>query len=546
MTPSITILNRLLPRTRSTDGVRSLRAEVRDGLWMLGRQWQMGEFEGDDAATLTSVRVHSWQTTFAGTSNTTLPLDTEVEQEAVPNSLFLQVQAGAYFIKLLRNKNASKYLNVILAHFPLEKNTLKEWDSEALELFTGTNGKIPDGCKILGYQSNSTQKKWSEWIESGEVQATDKTILQDIHSAFRAWFERTYRQNMSPLPKPITQTAWQKESLNYKVEKKSGDILLQCSTYEGQNLDWQHFDLVQGSIPSLPTNQRGFLPAPVRFKGMPHPRYWQMEEGAVNFGQLQHSATGVLTMAFAEFGLSYSNDWFYVPFSLKVNTLCRINRIEVFDNFSTSSSFIENSVSPELNPLRRFTMYATQRPGSDESLGILYFPPVSTKILQGEPIESVRFLRDEMANMVWAVETRLPSNTGQGIDTKRMTSPNATNAVKANAANRLNYKVGTLPPRQWVPFIPVKRDSRLMLQRARFPGSQPPEGILLTEHKPTWSINEEIVTRAGIIVERKWKRTRWLNGKVVTWLGRRTSTGLGEGSAGLQWDTVMPTSVEAI
>ena len=28
---------------------RALRAEVRDPLWMLTRQWQMGEFQGDDA-----------------------------------------------------------------------------------------------------------------------------------------------------------------------------------------------------------------------------------------------------------------------------------------------------------------------------------------------------------------------------------------------------------------------------------------------------------------------------------------------------------------
>src|ERR1700754_2683033 len=35
------------PSTNNFD--RALRAEVRDALWMLTRQWQMGEFEGDDA-----------------------------------------------------------------------------------------------------------------------------------------------------------------------------------------------------------------------------------------------------------------------------------------------------------------------------------------------------------------------------------------------------------------------------------------------------------------------------------------------------------------
>src|SRR5438874_2611511 len=41
--------NRLEGRPRSEDFERSLKAEVRDPLWFLTRQWQFGEFEGDDA-----------------------------------------------------------------------------------------------------------------------------------------------------------------------------------------------------------------------------------------------------------------------------------------------------------------------------------------------------------------------------------------------------------------------------------------------------------------------------------------------------------------
>ena len=47
--PTITVWNRLEGRPRSVDFGRSLRAEVRDALWMLTRQWQVGEFQGDDA-----------------------------------------------------------------------------------------------------------------------------------------------------------------------------------------------------------------------------------------------------------------------------------------------------------------------------------------------------------------------------------------------------------------------------------------------------------------------------------------------------------------
>src|SRR5690242_13672098 len=47
--PGITIWNRLEGRPRADNFDRALRAEVRDPLWMLTRQWQMGEFKGDDA-----------------------------------------------------------------------------------------------------------------------------------------------------------------------------------------------------------------------------------------------------------------------------------------------------------------------------------------------------------------------------------------------------------------------------------------------------------------------------------------------------------------
>ena len=47
--PAITRWNRLEGRPRRHDFDRALHAEVRDALWMLSRQWQVGEFVGDDA-----------------------------------------------------------------------------------------------------------------------------------------------------------------------------------------------------------------------------------------------------------------------------------------------------------------------------------------------------------------------------------------------------------------------------------------------------------------------------------------------------------------
>lgn len=48
-TASRTLWTRLEPRTRDTSLDRVLRAEVHDPAWMLCRQWQVGEFQGEDA-----------------------------------------------------------------------------------------------------------------------------------------------------------------------------------------------------------------------------------------------------------------------------------------------------------------------------------------------------------------------------------------------------------------------------------------------------------------------------------------------------------------
>src|SRR5262245_45907171 len=55
--PSVVAWNRLEGSPRATDFTRALRAEVRDALWMLARQWQVGEFHADDAGSPVVARI---------------------------------------------------------------------------------------------------------------------------------------------------------------------------------------------------------------------------------------------------------------------------------------------------------------------------------------------------------------------------------------------------------------------------------------------------------------------------------------------------------
>src|SRR6476661_1983712 len=55
--PRVVAFNRLETQPRTTDFTRSIRAEVRDPLWLLTRQWQFGEFRGEDAASPVNARI---------------------------------------------------------------------------------------------------------------------------------------------------------------------------------------------------------------------------------------------------------------------------------------------------------------------------------------------------------------------------------------------------------------------------------------------------------------------------------------------------------
>ena len=91
--PTITVWNRLEGRPRRQDFSRALKAELRDGLFMLARQWQMGEFFGDDAGSpataklqLFTTRLRSYRAAHGKplAFDESLPLEARVERRALP------------------------------------------------------------------------------------------------------------------------------------------------------------------------------------------------------------------------------------------------------------------------------------------------------------------------------------------------------------------------------------------------------------------------------------------------------------------------------
>src|SRR5690554_2471911 len=116
--PTITMWNRLEGRPRTHNFNKALKSEVRDALWMICKQWQMGEFKGEDAGTavFSKIKINSSEITEFRPANSpfaqldkSLPLETIIEQrnlnferDSQNIGLDIRLQLGNYWYKLLK------------------------------------------------------------------------------------------------------------------------------------------------------------------------------------------------------------------------------------------------------------------------------------------------------------------------------------------------------------------------------------------------------------------------------------------------------------
>ena len=135
---SITSWMRLEPRTRSTTMQPGLQARVHDPLWLLARQWQLGEFQAQDAGSLVSARMRGdaarlsryqpGRLTSASASVTgkpydgTTPLEAVVERESLTAAAVhpgRAAEAGLHFIRLLKSNGVGHYRDAYRTAYPL-------------------------------------------------------------------------------------------------------------------------------------------------------------------------------------------------------------------------------------------------------------------------------------------------------------------------------------------------------------------------------------------------------------------------------------------
>jgi hypothetical protein len=588
--PAILTWNRLEGRPRTEDFERSLRAEIRDPLWMLCRQWQFGEFQGEDAgsATTAKVQVRSARLNrFAARSRQAvgydemLPLETKVERETIPFDLMTRARLGRLWLKLISPPPAIRARYVERFGFldpqsGLEQAQLQS-DRQAWQTFEALRGRAVDGARLLEAMRAETDEHAS-WLPSAVPNTTMQEKILKAAALFQQWFLRTYSQ-----PESGEDPSWAESYLEYQFacaapadpDGERQTVLVAEQYHHGQ-LDWYSFQLdPELQLPDKPGAEipaasfemeepLAFIPSPVEYPGMPNVRWWQFEDRKTDFGDIRPSTTDMATLILAEFGLVFGNDWSLIPYRMQVGVLSEVLGIVVTDVFGVRTLVrpAVNSIGDEQGHWGMYHLKDRRGNGIDPRL---FLPPALAKIQESAPLEKVILARDEMANLVWGIEQTIPSPAGGGIDgyeaatalERYFTEPNppAEDGAPIDTGAAIQYKLGTRVSENWIPFIAVHipgSNREIRLQRAAMPrlvgnmgGAVEPRGAILRvgldqEPKQWYFVNEEEVPRAGIMITRTYQRARWWDGRVFTWLGRRKATGRSQGSSGLEFDRITP------
>jgi hypothetical protein len=551
--PSVTTWTRLEPQPRDASLARSLQNQIRDSLWMLSRQWQVGEFLGSDAGSPV-------QATIAGETQTlttyrpgtdpgatialdqALPLEVHVERESVTLKLRGSVQLGFYFESLVRLNiaNPNPVIVAFRTSFPIAPTVPDPTYTpiDAVRFRSLVAGRVTDGEAL--YVSAVA-------VAAGQTppiplpSAASDSGMSGVLATFIQ-----YRASL--FSEPVADSAWQDAQLDYDFAVGSpaaaGDLLLTADSFPGGHLDWYSFALQTGDKNPLAASNPAqitpfsfnFLPNHVTFRGVHDPRWWTLEDSVTDFGQLDAEHLDLAKLIVMEFALVYGNDWFSVPVPAPLGGLSRVTTLVVTDTFG-----IRTLIRPPAEP--SWSMF--QLSGNGVRSDFIVLPSTLGVVEEADPLEEVLFLRDDMAAMAWAVEHQLQGDMDAAVDAHeaylRWLQVNPAPALAAQTS----YTVEIPPPNNWIPMVPVKTaQGALYLRRGimQIPTTTGPVTVtgraeLLDPGKPFF-LADHVVPRSGILADRYFRRARSADGRTYLWLARKSAVGQGPGWSGLRFDAV--------
>ena len=530
---SITYWNQLQPSPQSSSVAEGLAARVRDPAWLLSRQWQLGEFEGADAGSPAFTRIGSHvarlDSAQLGPATVRLApgqlLEPMVEAEPFGADLATRVEFGQTFETLVPAAIGALFR----AAYPIAAAGPAADPAQARFLAVCA-GRATDGVAL--YQAARAARAAHQALPAQPVlDDTDRPVAAAAVSTFLQWVNSTWGPIRSGEP-----PAWDATRLDYRATASAGALTLNAVPDGEAALDWYAFDLASGTPAAAPPSMTSVLPGHVRFRGMPSPRWWDFETSQTDFGAILADPRDLAKLLFADFLLIHGDDWFLTRLDVPAGSLCWIDSLTVTDVFGVATAIPRADASPGTG----WTLFSTTDASGGGIAPFLVVPSSAAAARQvSAPIEETHLLRDETADMAWAIERIVPGPTG--LPQPEPPPPSAPPLSGAPAP--LAYQLATPLPANWFPLLPMRTPAgavALVLGTVDG-GPRAPSGRLAQQlARAGFQLPEEEVSRSGLRLQRVACRSRSADGTAQFWIARRRQIGAGEASSGLRYDLASP------
>jgi hypothetical protein len=502
-------LRRLEPLPPYEDLQRGVRQEVADPLWMLGRQWQLGEHTGEDAGSPVGVTMTVGRTPIAPVAG--------MDPGRVPAEAIVEGATQDWWTIGRRIRVGRQVAGSMTAAV---RRTCAF--TEPLP--------APYGSAFIG--------------EVDGLLAWRNRQIRDDHPALAGFRRRPDH--------------WSSQRLRYDADFKVGRSKLEVRDHAGGAVDWYTADADKPIPRAAATATSEVVPMRLQYPGAPHPRVWQIEDYTVDVGGYPPDRSHLATALLIELVTDHAGDWFLAPVPAPfgknpppgVGTVVTLAKAQVRNTFDEVHELLvppgdDDPPAGDDEPSGPWSLFRTHN--LDRSSLVLW--PIAASPLTGPVLDDVVFGVDEDANLLWAVEER-----AGGV--QLLPDSDARQAL-ADGQSTGSREYGWMPmttlPPHWHPYRGVPPGKPTIFEqgviidfrdghRKERPG--PVTDLIRSTRTQGHLLDLHAVPYQGLRLERRYVLARCTDGTPALWRERRTVPLLDPPASHLRFDVLRESPVE--
>ena len=504
MTFTLQWMRRLEPLPPHGDLQRGFATEVADPLWMLARQWQLGELAGEDAGAPVAVRMtvaHTPLGPVEGMDPTQVPLEAIVE------------------------------------------GTAADWWTPGRRIRVG---------RSVSDTLDKRQRRSCRFTEPLPPPYDDAFRGRvDGLAAWRKGLVPPTHPLLASMPEELTDS-WDPHRLGHDLDLTAGSSTLSVSHHTGGDVDWYSVDGDRplDTVPDRPSSE--VVPIRLQYPGAPLPRVFQIEDHAVDVGGYPPDRSHLATALLIELVSGHSSDWFLAPVPAPygsspapgVGAVVTLSEVWVRSSFDEEHEvFVPSATTAPTDPDLPHGPWSLFRTAGLDDSSLLVLP--ASQPLTGPVLDDIAFGVDEDANLMWAVELRVDGVDREvGVDNAQALAETARTGTRT-----FEWRPSTTLPRAWFPYrtVPASGPAREVFEQGRVADLDHDEPSVVagpvsslirgSDGEEHW-LETTAVPYQGLRLERRYRMARGTDGRPVLWRQRRTAPLLAGPTSHLRHDVL--------